>query len=72
LSMEYVRKMYNVPAKRGTRICYHGLYQDEYGTIVNATQHIRVKMDATGQVLNFHPTWNIEYLPHIHLEPRRA
>ena len=63
MSMKYVRKMYNVPAKRGVRICYHNANGDEYGTIVNATQYIRVKMDATGQVLNFHPTWNIEYNP---------
>lgn len=62
MSMEYVRKHYGVPAKRGARICYHGEKGDEYGTILSARDNLRVRMDATGQVLIFHPTWQIEYL----------
>ena len=61
MSMAYVRRMYNVPAKRGARICFHGMSGDEYGTIVSAKHNLVVKMDD-GEKLHFHPTWRIEYL----------
>lgn len=67
--MDYVRKMYGVPAKRGGRICYHGAHGDEYGTILSAGDNLRVRMDDSRK-LYFHPEWHIEYLPHIHLEPK--
>lgn len=71
MSMEYVRKMYGVPAMRGGRICFHGMGGDKYGTILSASQHLRVRMDD-GSRLIFHPTWRIEYLPYVHLEPKEA
>lgn len=63
MSMTYIRKMYVVPAKRGGRIRYFGKDKDEYGTIVYASMHLHVRMDNTGEILIYHPTWNIEYLP---------
>lgn len=71
--MEWIRKNYNVPAKRGARIEYSGdetakfiqgfLYQPKRGTIVSARGgYIRVRFDGSTLVQAFHPTWKIRYL----------
>lgn len=71
--MEYIRKTYNVPAKRGARIEYSGdevtkflmgfLYTPRKGTIVAARDgYIRVRMDNSDFIQSFHPTWKINYL----------
>lgn len=69
MSLEYIRRTYNVPAKRGGRI----RYTDTQGVVFNCTitsargGHLRVLVDDRvpgyrGR-LNLHPTWNVEYLP---------
>ena len=64
MSMEYIRTMYNVPAKRGGRIRFtHSDGTVEYGTITGTNNpHLRVRIDGQKHSLIFHPTWNIEYL----------
>ena len=62
MSMDYIRKAYGVPAKRGGRIRYTGKDNPELGTIVWASTHLHVRMDSTKMILIFHPTWQIEYL----------
>lgn len=61
MSMEYIRRTYNVPAKRGGRVCYthEGVF---YGTILSARGGlIRVRWDNDGRVSSMHPTWALEY-----------
>jgi hypothetical protein len=71
--MEYIRKTYNVPAKRGARVEYSGdetakfiqgfLYTPRKGTIVSARGgYVRVRFDNSTLVQAFHPTWRIKYL----------
>ena len=57
--MEYIRKRYGVPAKRGGRIRYYGC---DIGTIV-AAQHgrLRVRFDGQQRIARLHPTWEVEY-----------
>ena len=59
--MEYIRKMYNVPAKRGGRIRSQGC---DTGTIVAAKiGYLHVRFDGQKQIARLHPTWLVEYLP---------
>ena len=48
MSMEYIRTMYNVPAKRGGRIRFtHSDGTVEYGTITGTNNpHLRVRIDG--------------------------
>lgn len=71
MSMEYIRKTYNVPAKRGARIEYTDetgkfimgfLYQPKRGTIVRSRgQYIRVRFDGETLVRTLHPK-SVRYL----------
>lgn len=57
MSMDYVRRAYNVPAKRGMRVRIKAYGEWCNGTITSATHHVRVKPDPWPRVrLNFHPT----------------
>lgn len=69
MSMDYIRKAYGVPAKRGGRL----IFTDSNGvrfhcTIKSATRSGRLKVLVDDRVpgyrgrLNLHPTWNIEYV----------
>lgn len=58
MSMEWVRRNYGVPAKRGGRIRFCGVG----GTITSADHRLRVRMDDGRRVI-LHPTWEVEYLP---------
>lgn len=64
MSLEYIRKTYGVPAKRGVRIEYGGGSDGpRFGTITGASgMHLMVKMDDRKDTAPFHPTWNIRYL----------
>ena len=69
MSMDYIRRTYGVPAKRGGRL----IYTDTQGvkftcTIKSATNsgHLKVLVDDRVQGyrgrMKLHPTWNVEYL----------
>ena len=59
MSMEYIRKTYLVPAKRGMRVVYEG----KEGVITGSYQgRIRIRMDGYKKSFNLHPTDGIEYL----------
>ena len=72
--MEYIRKYYKVPAKRGARVefyddTYHFIYgflaneKRKKGTIVAARGgYIRVRFDNVDGIYTMHPTWNLRYL----------
>lgn len=57
MSMEYIRRTYNVPARRGCRIMtkYHGKYVK--GVITGSTNAswLRVRLDGERKSRTFHP-----------------
>jgi hypothetical protein len=64
--MEYVRRAYGVPAKRGVRIVYDG---DggiaKTGTIMSASgSYLRVYFEGEPRLRRhtLHPTWHVKYL----------
>lgn len=65
MSMEWIRKSYGVPAKRGGRIEYTGGRAPEFGTIVSAREgRLRIRLDGMEYTrpLPFHPTYELRYL----------
>ena len=67
MSMEYIRKRYGVPAKRGGRVRYTGNPDGKPvdGTITASAQgngHLFVRLDGNKHSYCFHPTWKLEYL----------
>ena len=65
MSMEYVRKFYGVPAKRGGKIRFTDSDGKVWeGRIKSARgPHIRCAMkDFPRATAILHPTWNVEYL----------
>ncbi len=55
--IEYIRKTYKVPAKRGGKIKYEG----KDGVIVGSRLgYLRIKIN--GKIGSYHPTYNLEYL----------
>ncbi len=58
MSMEYIRKTYDVPAKRGAMVLYKG----KPGIITGSRgAHLRIKLDGDTKSGIYHPTWEIEY-----------
>ena len=64
MSMDYIRRTYDVPAKRGARLRFKdGLNGDRDGTVVGARgAYLRVRMDGETRIRTLHPTWRVEYL----------
>jgi len=62
--MEWVRRNYGVPAKRGGRVGYTGDGVPKLGTIVSATTsgHLKVELDNQHRSIKLHPTWKLRYL----------
>jgi hypothetical protein len=65
MSMEYIRRTYNVPAKRGARVRVdwyppeperEGVITGAYGAL------LRVRLDGEVRRRLAHPTWRVEYL----------
>lgn len=64
MSMEYIRKTYKVPAKRGGRIRFQG----REGVIVGARDaRLRARFHGIG-IVALHPAWEIEYLPNKEMD----
>jgi len=58
MSMDYVRKRYGVPAKRGKRVTVDG----KSGRITSAKGgYILVRFDGMPISIPCHPTWRVEY-----------
>ena len=55
MSLEFVRKYYNVPAKRGGRVSLKNAYGVRLGTITKATHYIFVKFDDATFSVPVHP-----------------
>ena len=66
--LDWIRRMYGVPAKIGTRICYGNSPDDaQNGTITGARDgRLLIRLDGwprRRRPIAFHPTWNIHYPP---------
>jgi hypothetical protein len=58
--MDYIRRHYNVPAKRFGRVKFQG----KLGTITGSDgAYLRIRLDGERRAGKYHPTWQIEYLP---------
>lgn len=63
MSIAWVRKHYQVPAKVGGRVEYTGDGKPELGTITGTLDgHLRVRLDGIKHSMPFHPTWKLRYL----------
>ncbi|KAF1009539.1 MAG: hypothetical protein GAK28_00177 [Luteibacter sp.] len=63
MSMEYVRRYYGVPARRGGRVEYTGCGIVEMGTIRSATgSNLNIQLDGVKHAMPFHPTWKLRYI----------
>jgi hypothetical protein len=63
MSMDYIRRTYGVPAKRGSRVEYMYPTTSRRGTITGARgARLRVKLDGDKHSRVFHPTWNLKYV----------
>lgn len=63
MSIDWIRKNYNVPATRGGRVEYTGKGRPELGTICGAQgSHLSIRLDGKKHALPFHPTWKLRYL----------
>ena len=65
MSMACIRKTYGVPAKRGGRVVYlEGEKRRTLGIITGARYgYLRIRLDGVSYSQNYHPTYNLEYLP---------
>jgi hypothetical protein len=77
VSMDYIRRTYGVPARRGARVQYDGVTVGQpplLGTITSATNsgHIRVRFDGERRTHKLHPTWALVYLKTPNVRAMRA
>lgn len=82
MSMDYIRRAYDVPARRGARLLFIGGGPDPEsddkvktlaGTIVGSRgQYLRVRMDGEASIRTLHPTWRVEYLKTPNVRVKRA
>lgn len=67
MSMEYIRRTYGVPAKRGGRVKFTGHNESQLGTIVRCDgAYIRIRLDGHKHHGRYHPTWCLRYFPAPH------
>lgn len=56
--MEYIRRVYKVPARRGLRVIANG----KSGVITGSRgAYLRIRLDGMKKSHSYHPTWNIDY-----------
>lgn len=64
MSMEYIRTTYGVPAKLGGRVEYTHPSPAKMGTITGTRgARLRIRLDGDDHSGNYHPTWELNYLP---------
>lgn len=75
MSMEYIRKTYGVPAKRGALIEFTDMRgRIHTGRIVRSRgMYLRADMPTIcGGIVTLHPTSDVRYLPNTTVEGRTA
>ena len=59
MSLEYIRKYYGVPAKRGMKIKYF----NKSGVIVGSLgAYLKIRLDGECNTKPYHPTYELEYV----------
>lgn len=59
MSLDYIRRQYGVPAKKGQRVIALG----HPGVITGSLDaYIRVRLDGQSKSRVYHPTWRVEYI----------
>jgi len=72
MSMDYIRKTYNVPAKRGGRVRWKRGRVSRLGTITRATHYVYIRFDDAKIALPYHPVdGRLSYLPDKKKEPKQ-
>ena len=63
MSIDWIRRQYGVPAKKGGRVEYTGGGNVQPGTIKSASgPHLMILLDGSRHAMPFHPTWELRYL----------
>lgn len=64
MSIDYIRRYYGVPAKKGGRVEYTGGgAKPQFGTICGADgAHLTIRLDGMKHTMPYHPTWELRYL----------
>ena len=63
MSMEWIKRNYSVPVKKGARVEYTGGKKPKLGTITGTEgQYILIRLDAEKVSHPYHPTWKLRYL----------
>lgn len=72
MSMEYLRKTYGVPARRGANVRYRWHKGGPTtGRVVYATHYVHVRFPGDPQIYKFHPADDaLEWTPNAGIEPR--
>ncbi len=66
MSMDYIRKTYDVPAKRGMRVCADG----DNGVITGSSgTYLLIRLDGEKTSNRYHPTWFMQYLEAPDVKP---
>jgi hypothetical protein len=61
--MDYIRRRYGVPAKRGARVHFTEAEKAVRGTIIGSRgAYLRVRWDESGLTHMMHPTWMLVYV----------
>lgn len=55
MSFDYIRRYYNVPAKRGGRVAWDTSKGTREGTITSATNYVYVRFDDAKHPVPLHP-----------------
>ena len=56
MSLDYIRRVYNVPARRGGRVEWTTLGARRSGTITKGTHYVYVLFDDAKHAVPLHPT----------------
>lgn len=63
MSIDWIRRQYGVPAKKGGRVEYAGGSEPQMGTICGADGgHLTIRLDGMKHTMPYHPTWKLRYL----------
>ena len=63
MSLEYIRKTYNVPAKRGGLIRFINADTSvRYARILSGDHLLHVRWEDDGTTARLHPTWMVWYV----------
>lgn len=61
--MDYIRRTYGIPAKRGALVLFTAAPKAVRGRIVGSRGgYLRIRWEDSGRTHTHHPTWSLVYL----------